>query len=464
MAAIDPGFSQDKLLSTKAPEFSLDEISDLAEKLYGLTGSLSPLGSERDQNSHLITAAGQGYVIKIANSAEDPALIDLQLKALEHISRVDPDFPVPRVLHSKSRKAIEEVTARDGRLHFLRIVSYLPGIPPSPASDGAALNSQIGSYLARMTRALQGFFHPSADYELLWDLKQASKLRNYLGFIPDPDHLEMVTFFLDRFDQKVAPLLPGLRAQVVHNDLVPDNLLVAEDDPTRIVGVIDFGDLIYTNLVIDLATSIAASLRGSEDSLESAAQILAGYTQQISLEDQELHLLYDLIGVRLVTLNLIASWRVTIHPENQDYIMGGVEKTWQILKIWRGLDPEKVTRMFFRVCGKWELEEPGKLEARTAEDLTSLLTRRQELLGPFAYLFYEQPLHIVRGEGVWLYDADGTRYLDAYNNVPQVGHSHPHVVNAIARQARILNTSTRYLHDFILELAERITNRLPAHL
>ena len=117
MAAIDPDKSQDKLLSTTAPDFSLEEISDLAEKLYGLTGSLSPLGSERDQNFHLITAAGQGYVIKIANSAEDPALIDLQLKALEHISRVDPDFPVPRILQSKSGRAIEEVSARDGRQH-----------------------------------------------------------------------------------------------------------------------------------------------------------------------------------------------------------------------------------------------------------------------------------------------------------------------------------------------------------
>ncbi len=256
----------------------------------------------------------------------------------------------------------------------------------------------------------------------------------------------------------------NLRSQIVHNDLVPDNLLVAGDDPGRIVGVIDFGDLIHTNLVIDLATSIAASLRGSEDPREAASQIAAAYNRQIPLEKDELRILYDLVGVRLAMLNVIASWRVTIHPENQDYIMGGVEKTWQILKIWRGLDPEKVTQMFFRVCGKWELEEPGKLGERTAEDLKSLLTRRQDLLGPFAYLFYEQPLHIVRGEGVWLYDADGTKYLDAYNNVPQVGHSHPHVVNAIARQARILNTSTRYLHDFILELAERITNRLPPPL
>ena len=74
-----------------------------------------------------------------------------------------------------------------------------------------------------------------------------------------------------------------------------------------------------------------------------------------------------------------------------------------------------------------------------------LIARRQRLLGPAYRLFYEQPVQFVRGEGVWLYDPDGNAYLDAYNNVASVGHSHPHVVQAIARQAAVLNTHTRYL-------------------
>lgn len=87
----------------------------------------------------------------------------------------------------------------------------------------------------------------------------------------------------------------------------------------------------------------------------------------------------------------------------------------------------------------------------------ALLDRRYRLLGKDAPLFYDNPLHIVRGEGVWLYDADGRRYLDAYNNVPHVGHCHPRVVDAIARQAATLNIHTRYLHENILEYGERLT-------
>lgn len=86
-----------------------------------------------------------------------------------------------------------------------------------------------------------------------------------------------------------------------------------------------------------------------------------------------------------------------------------------------------------------------------------LLARRERLLGVGAALFYDQPLHIVQGEGVWLIDADGKRYLDMYNNVPCVGHGHPHVVEAMQQQAAGLNVHSRYLHEGILNYAERLT-------
>lgn len=89
-----------------------------------------------------------------------------------------------------------------------------------------------------------------------------------------------------------------------------------------------------------------------------------------------------------------------------------------------------------------------------------LLKRRKDLLGAAYSLFYERPLHLVRGEGVWLYDADGRKYLDMYNNVPHVGHCHPRVVAAICEQAAKLNTHTRYLHENILDYAERLTGKL----
>ena len=93
-----------------------------------------------------------------------------------------------------------------------------------------------------------------------------------------------------------------------------------------------------------------------------------------------------------------------------------------------------------------------------------MIERRRKLLGSAYHLFYDDPVHIVRGAGVWLYDADGKQYLDMYNNVPHVGHSHPHVVEAITRQLGTLNTHTRYLHENVMDLAERLTEKFPAEL
>ena len=93
----------------------------------------------------------------------------------------------------------------------------------------------------------------------------------------------------------------------------------------------------------------------------------------------------------------------------------------------------------------------------TERSTADLLARRERLLGVGMATFYEDPVHIVRGEGVWLYDADGRRYLDLYNNVPCVGHGHPHVVEAMQRQTETLNVHSRYLHEGILDYAERLT-------
>ena len=88
--------------------------------------------------------------------------------------------------------------------------------------------------------------------------------------------------------------------------------------------------------------------------------------------------------------------------------------------------------------------------------MKNLLNRRFSLLGTSSPLFYEKPLHLIKGEDVWLFDNEGRRYLDAYNNVAHVGHCHPEVVSALTKQAKTLNTHTRYLHEEILNYGEKL--------
>ncbi len=108
----------------------------------------------------------------------------------------------------------------------------------------------------------------------------------------------------------------------------------------------------------------------------------------------------------------------------------------------------------------YDAASSGHLPAHEQE----MIARRRRLLGPAYRLFYAEPVHVVRGEGVWLYDQQGRAYLDAYNNVASVGHCHPHVVEALSRQAATLNTHTRYLHQSVLDYAERLLEYFPAAL
>ena len=456
--------NQAGILGTQPPCLTNGEVLEFARDLYGLGGTISPLDSERDQNFRIDTPSGDQFVIKIANSATDQAILMMQVEALAHIAMVDPDLPVPRVLYSRNESALERIQANDGRSHVVQVLTYMPGRYPPDGSTSRTLLRPLGACLARLALALRGFYHPAANYELLWDLKQAAVLRDYLHHIPDPGHRQLADYFLDRFERLVLPEIPKLRSQVIHNDFAPNNLVVAEDDPGEIVGIIDFGDMIHTPLVMDMAAPIAYMFREQDDLLEIAVEIIAAYHEILPLEPLELSLMYDLIATRLTMLNVIAAWRGNLFPDKREYIAGYVDSVWVKLAAWRTLDPAEVTRRYFRACGFWESEDLVPPTRVSKETRSAQLERRARLLGSCAYLFYESPLHIVRGEGVWLYDDEGDRYLDVYNNVPHVGHCHPHVVKAISHQSRMLNTSTRYLHGLILELAERITSRLPEPL
>lgn len=105
----------------------------------------------------------------------------------------------------------------------------------------------------------------------------------------------------------------------------------------------------------------------------------------------------------------------------------------------------------------FNMRDTSGLDPATA----ALVERRRNTFGPTSMLFYKRPLNLVRGEGVWLYDADGTRYLDIYNNVPSVGHCHPRVVEAVAKQMATLNTHTRYLCDIVYTYAEELLATFP---
>jgi 4-aminobutyrate aminotransferase-like enzyme/Ser/Thr protein kinase RdoA (MazF antagonist) len=440
-------------LATTPPAFDTEAITRILRDRFGVeASSLAPLAGERDQNLRVDAADGRRLLFKISNPADGLSTVEMQAAALRHIERVDPDLPVMRVLPDTVGGSWAEVRGPDGRNYPVRLFTFLPGRVTANTALTAEAIRAFGRTAARMGRALRGFFHPAADYEILWDLTHAAKLRLLLKHVPDAARRAQVGRVLDRFEARVEPVLPTLRAQVIHGDMSLDNVLL--DDDLRVSGIVDFGDMTHAPLVCDLAVSVADVLHGRDDAIDAAEAMIGGYVSVTPMEDEEAALLADLVAARLATEVTVAAWHGGLYPDNAAYITSSEPGARAFLDAIEAMGFEAVTRRFRDAC--------RGLPYRHCET-GALLDRRRRAL-PRSPLFYEHPVHVVRGEGVWLFDPDGRRYLDCYNNVPVVGHGHPRVVRAVAEQQRLLATHSRYLHEAIVELAERLKATLPPAL
>jgi 4-aminobutyrate aminotransferase-like enzyme/Ser/Thr protein kinase RdoA (MazF antagonist) len=440
-------------LASTPPAFDLDAVRRILRDRFGVeASSLAPLAGERDQNLRVDTADGRRLLFKISNPADGLSTVEMQAAALRHIERVDPGLPVMRVVPDTVGESWAEVRGPDGRNYPVRLFTFLPGRVTANAVLTAEAIRAIGQTTARLGRALRGFFHPAADYEILWDLTHAAKLRLLLSHVSDAARRAQVERVLDRFEARVEAVLPTLRAQVIHGDMSLDNVLL--DGDLRVSGIVDFGDMTHAPLVCDLAVSVADVLHGRDDAIDAAEVLIGGYVSVTPLEDEEAALLADLVAARLATEVTVAAWHGGLYPDNAAYLTSSEPGARAFLDAIEATGFDAVARRFRDACRGLPYRHSGT---------GALLERRRRAL-PRSPLFYEHPVHLVRGEGVWLFDPDDRRYLDCYNNVPVVGHGHPRVVRAVAEQQRLLATHSRYLHEAIVELAERLKATLPPAL
>jgi hydroxylysine kinase len=317
---------------------------------WGIAAELRPLVSERDQNFLATASDGGKYVLKIANSAERPAVTALQNCALQHIENTAPGFPVPRVVLTTDGESTVVIRAQDGREHVARVLGWLEGTPLSAAGDGADIATSTGACLARLDRALCNFEHPASDHSLLWDMKRAAGLLDLLPEIADITLRLLCENRLQRFQDFVAPQLPGLRAQIIHNDLNPSNVLLDPGNLRSLAGVIDFGDIILSPLVVDVAVAAAYLCVPEEYPFAAVHEFLKAYTEVVPLQETEIALLYDLILTRYLMTVTITRWRAARYPENRDYILRNEPRARAMMKRVTDLAEADVTDRFLRVC------------------------------------------------------------------------------------------------------------------
>ncbi len=359
-----------------APRFSAEDAVRVAEELFGIDVTAGRLPSERDQNFHLAASGGPEYVLKLANSTELPEVLDFQNKAMLHIAAQRDLFDpitsvVPVVCATKKGEQITSIQGPDGTRHFVRLLTYLPGRPLALVRPhDAHLLASLGRFFGNIDRALQDFDHAAAHRDFHWDLKNAGRIiPRYLDLIGSPADRDLVKGLYERYQTAVEPQLPDLRRGVIHSDANDYNVLVEADGKWQhqVTGVIDFGDMVYTQTVNEVAIACAYAMLDKADPLAAAKSIVGGYHQVYPLAEPELAVLFDLIRMRLCMSVCHCAHQSHQEPENQ-YLRISEKPAWALLRRLADIHPRLAGYMFRNACGLPPVPQHGRIVAWLKKD------------------------------------------------------------------------------------------------
>jgi 4-aminobutyrate aminotransferase-like enzyme/Ser/Thr protein kinase RdoA (MazF antagonist) len=365
-----------------ATRATAQEAVALAHDLYGLEAGACPLPSEYDDNFRLETADGLRRVLKVMHPMREAGFVDMQCKALRTIAERDPGLPVPRVLPDRAGRPFSAAALGDGAPRIVWMLSYLEGRPIAglrPVTPD--LLEELGATLARIDEALAGFSHPAARRELKWDLARAGWIRGHLGRIGDPRRRVLVEKALARYDAEVVPSLARLRRGVVYADANEHNVLVAVEPGRRplLSGLLDFGDLIETVTVAEIAVAAAYASFGAADPLATVRPLVAGYHRVRPLADEELAVLDALVRTRLAVSVVNSACRSAAEP-GDPYLTVSEAPAWAALEAFDRV-PARLAHYAYRdACGRppvphgpavarWLEESRGSFAPVLAHDL-----------------------------------------------------------------------------------------------
>jgi len=340
----------DPLLTTRPPQLAAQDAESLARRVYGLELRAHEFSCERDRNFRMDAADGSQFLLKIFNPAEARDIANLQTCILNHLRQHAPALPAPYPLAALDGAYETPITLEDGRESLLRMLTFLPGMPLGQSRRTTVQRRALGQCLARLDQALDGFTHPAARHELLWNVAAAHRLNGMIDSIADASRRELVQRFMADYEASTLPQLSSLRAQVIHNDFNLGNVLVNPDQTDEVAGIIDFGDAVHAPLVGEIATAAAYQLADGADPLLSAAEMIGAYHEVLPLTKAERAVLLDLVAARLVITVLITEWRAGRYPENRQYIMRNNGLAWAGLEHIAQLSRDEASRQLLQFC------------------------------------------------------------------------------------------------------------------
>jgi Ser/Thr protein kinase RdoA (MazF antagonist) len=330
----------------------------LVEQYWGITGLAQELPSYADRNFK-ISNATQKYVLKIANPNWSYDDLDFENAALLHLEKTCPDLALPKVTVAKNGPHIVAFTTATQQHCHLRLLSYVEGEVYAKAAartdvDQCALQTSLGTALAKIDRGLSGFVHPRMNRFVDWSISNLPDLQDEIAGIADPALRDIVSRHTHYFAQHEPHWKQTLPMSVIHNDANDFNVIVAgraQSNLWSVSALIDFGDMCFHLRIVDLAIAITYALQHVEDDARVRAcmlTILGGYQTHNPLTRAEIAVLFPVIMARLCQSILMATKAQRRDPNNA-YIMVSQRGVRRLLRQLDAMNLAQVQDDFFRV-------------------------------------------------------------------------------------------------------------------
>jgi len=433
--------------------FTIGTIENWVANYYGIEVKASVLNGYDELNFLLVEKSGKKNILKVSNSSHDYFFLEAQVKILQHLAKTDIAAQFQTYTLNKKGETLTEIIV-DEQTYCIRILSFLEGSfwVETPTKNNA-LFENLGTFLGKMDKSLQSFKHPGMHRHYTWDISTARDANYKMSYIKDAAKKRIADYFMLQFETEVLPTLSSYRQAYTHNDANDYNVLVEGD---AIAGLIDFGDMVHTALINNVAVASTYAMLHQSDPLAAAILVVKGYHSAYALEEKELSILYYLIAARLCISVTQSAYNGSLETNNEHHFI--TEKpAWDLLSHLITLNPIKAENAFRLACNYSSIIDAN-------ENYTNLETKRNEHIGRNLSISYEKHLKIDKAALQYLYDDKGNTYIDCVNNVSHIGHCHPSVVRVMQKQIASLNTNTRYLNNHLIQYAEKLTANLPAGL